>query len=115
MDGIEAHRRRRTYFKTFGATSSDHGHVTADTANLNAVEAASLFDRVRSAKAGEKDKRLFCAQMLTEMAKMSLDDGLVMQIHPGSWRNHSPAMLAKFGRDKGSLSNPTDSQHLKPC
>src|SRR3546814_10933963 len=39
--------------------------------------------------------------MLTEMAKMSLDDGLVLQIHPGSSRNHSPAMLARHGRDMG--------------
>ena len=39
--------------------------------------------------------------MLTEMAQMSLDDGLVLQIHPGSWRNHSAAVYATFGRDKG--------------
>ena len=56
---LEAHRKRRAYFKSFGATSSDHGHLTAETENLSAAEAASLFDRVRSARAGEKDKRLF--------------------------------------------------------
>jgi glucuronate isomerase len=113
---LEAHRKRRAYFKTFGATSSDHGHLTAETANLSSAEAASLFDRVRSARAGETDKRLFRAQMLTEMAKMSIDDGLVLQIHPGSWRNHSSAMLAKFGRDKG-FDIPTSTDYvgaLKP-
>ena len=47
------------------------------------------------------ERKLFRAQMLTEMAKMSRDDGLVLQIHPGSWRNHSPSIFQKFGRDKG--------------
>ncbi|HEV7368080.1 glucuronate isomerase [Arenibaculum sp.] len=108
---LEAHRVRRAYFKEFGATSTDHGHPTAETANLSLAEAASLFDRVRSRKADAADKRLFRAQMLTEMAKMSLDDGLVMQIHPGSWRNHSPAVAAQFGRDKG-FDIPTRTDYV---
>src|SRR5690606_24879844 len=98
---LAAHRKRREYFKSFGATSSDHGHATADTANLSASEAAALFDRVRTGKADAGERRLFRGQMLTEMAKMSLDDGLVLQIHPGSSRNHSPTMLARHGRDMG--------------
>ena len=40
--------------------------------------------------------------MLTEMAKMSIDDGLVMQIHPGSFRNHNEFVFRRFGRDKGA-------------
>jgi glucuronate isomerase len=75
-----------------------------------------LFNRVRRGQPDEREKRLFRAQMLTEMAKMSLDDGLVLQIHPGSWRNHSPSMFAKFGRDKG-FDIPTRTDHvagLKP-
>jgi glucuronate isomerase len=113
---IEAHRVRRAYFKEFGATSSDHGHATADTANLSESEASALFGRVRTGRADDVEKRLFRAQMLTEMAKMSLEDGLVLQIHPGSWRNHSPAMMAKFGRDKG-FDIPTRTDYvaaLKP-
>jgi glucuronate isomerase len=39
------------------------------------------------------DAELFRAQMLTEMARMSVDDGLVMQIHPGSFRNHNRRAL----------------------
>ena len=69
-----------------------------------------------AAPADERERRLFRAQMLTEMAKMSLDDGLVLQIHPGSWRNHSPAMMQKFGRDKG-FDIPTRTDYvaaLKP-
>ena len=98
---LEAHRSRRAYFKSFGATSSDHGHPSAETADLRPKKAGQLFDKVRSGKAEAQEKELFRAQMLTEMARMSVEDGLVLQIHPGAWRNHSPAMLKKFGRDKG--------------
>ncbi|WP_281976374.1 glucuronate isomerase [Pseudorhizobium flavum] len=113
---LAAHRKRRDYFKSFGATSSDHGHATADTANLSAAEAAALFDRIRSGRGDAGDHRQFRAQMLTEMAKMSLDDGLVLQIHPGSWRNHSPSMLSRHGRDMG-FDIPTRTDYvgaLKP-
>ncbi|MBD0415167.1 glucuronate isomerase [Oryzicola mucosus] len=98
---LDAHRSRRAYFKEFGATSSDHGHPTAETANLSDAAAEELFNRIRNGSEDERERRLFRAQMLTEMAKMSLDDGLVLQIHPGAWRNHSSGTLAKFGRDKG--------------
>jgi len=113
---LEAHRKRRAYFKAFGATSSDHGHPTAETANLLPKEAGQLYDRVRTGKAEPREHALFRAQMLTEMARMSIDDGLVLQIHPGAWRNHSPAMLQKFGRDKG-FDIPTRTDYvgaLKP-
>ena len=113
---LEAHRQRRAFFKSLGATSSDHGHPTAETANLSPKEAGALYAKVRGGKADARDRALFRAQMLTEMARMSVDDGLVLQIHPGSSRNHSPAMLAKFGRDKG-FDIPTRTDYvaaLKP-
>ena len=113
---LDAHRKRRAYFKEFGATSSDHGHPTAETANLSDAAAEELFNRIRKGSEDERERRLFRAQMLTEMAKMSLDDGLVLQIHPGSFRNHSPAMMQKFGRDKG-FDIPTRTDYvaaLKP-
>ncbi|WP_028032470.1 glucuronate isomerase [Chelativorans sp. J32] len=113
---LDAHRKRRAFFKTFGATSSDHGHPDAATENLSTSEAAALFDRVRTGKADPAERGRFRAQMLTEMAKMSLEDGLVLQIHPGSRRNHSPAMMARFGRDKG-FDVPTRTDYvtaLKP-
>lgn len=113
---LDSHRSRRAFFKSFGATSTDHGHATAETANLSDAAAEELFNRIRSGSEDERERRLFRAQMLTEMAKMSLDDGLVLQIHPGSWRNHSPSMLKKFGRDKG-FDIPTRTDYvtaLKP-
>ncbi|HEY5820260.1 MAG TPA: glucuronate isomerase [Mesorhizobium sp.] len=113
---LDAHRQRRAYFQEFGATSSDHGHATADTANLSTGEAEVLYGKVRGGKADAGERRLFRAQMLTEMAKMSIDDGLVLQIHPGSMRNHSLAVMAAFGRDKG-FDIPTRTDYvtaLKP-
>ena len=99
-----------------GATSTDHGHPTCCTANLSEGDAHSLFSRVISATPGSSDAELFRAQMLTEMAAMSIDDGLVMQIHPGSFRNHSAGILRTFGRDKGfDIPSRTDYvSALKP-
>ena len=106
---LDAHRARRAYFKEFGATSSDHGHPTARTLDLPQHEAAALYGRVRSGSASAADAEAFRAQMLTEMARLSLGDGLVLQIHPGSVRNHSRGILQRFGRDKGfDIPQPTD-------
>ncbi|HEX7799057.1 MAG TPA: glucuronate isomerase [Asticcacaulis sp.] len=98
---LAAHRKRRDVFMTMGATSTDHGHPTARTANLPRAEAEALFARVLRPDVTAADAELFRAQMLTEMARMSLDDGLTMQIHPGAWRNHNKAVFDTFGRDKG--------------
>lgn len=113
---LDAHRERRAYFRSFGATSTDHGHPTAATLNLDRAAAASLYDRVLAGKADAGEREAFRAQMLTEMAKMSVEDGMVMQIHPGAWRNHSGPVLARFGRDKG-YDIPTRTDYvaaLKP-
>jgi glucuronate isomerase len=99
---LAAHRNRRAFFASMGATSTDHGHPTARTADLSPSEAEALFDRVVSGDVSEWDAELFRAQVLTEMAAMSQDDGLVMQIHPGSFRNHNAQVFAQFGRDKGA-------------
>jgi glucuronate isomerase len=99
---LAAHAKRRAYFKSFGATSSDHGHPTARTANLAPAEAAALFTRVLKHTVDPADAELFRAQMLTEMARMSIEDGLVLQIHPGSVRNHNEQVFEAFGRDVGA-------------
>lgn len=98
---LDAHRERRAFFKSLGTTSTDHGHKSARTENLPQAEAATLFHRIRGGSASREDADSFRGQMLTEMARMSLEDGLTMQIHAGPYRNHSDAMLAKFGRDRG--------------
>ncbi len=113
---LDALADRRAFFKSMGATSTDHGHPSARTADLARIEAEALFDRVKNGKAAPEDAELFRAQMLTEMARMSLADGLVMQIHPGSRRDHNPSIFKTFGRDKGcDIPGPTDYvSALKP-
>ena len=109
---LAAHRQRRVDFMAAGATSTDHGHPTAATADLDRGEAEALFDRIVSKKMREGDAELFRAQMLTEMAGMSLEDGLVMQIHPGALRNHNAALFASHGRDKGA-DIPTRTDYVR--
>lgn len=113
---LDAHRARREYFKAHGATSSDHGHPTARTENLAPADAAALYDKVMSGKADASERDAFRGQMLTEMARLSLEDGLVMQIHPGALRNHSGPVMARHGRDKGyDIPTRTDYVHaLRP-
>ena len=113
---LAAHRKRRAFFRSYGATATDHGHPTARTADLPPPAADALFGRVTRGHPSAEDAELFRAQMLTEMARMSLEDGLVLQIHPGSFRNHNPALLARFGRDMGAdIPTATDYVHaLKP-
>ena len=99
---LRAHRQRRAFFASMGATSTDHGHPSAATADLSDAQARTLFDKVVRGAATPADAELFRAQMLTEMAAMSLDDGLVMQIHPGCFRNHNRGLFDRYGRDKGA-------------
>lgn len=109
---LAAHRKRRAFFKSFGATSSDHGHATARTEDLPQDVAARLFDKAIRGKCSAEEADQFRGQMLTEMALMSLDDGLVLQIHPGSSRNHSSSVMSQFGRDKG-YDIPTRTDYVK--
>ncbi len=113
---LAAHRIRRAYFKSMGATSTDHGHPTARTLDLDRDACQRLLDQALRGTITVDDAESFRAQMLTEMARMSIDDGLVMQIHPGSSRNHNPEVFAEFGRDKGAdIPMRTDYVHaLKP-
>ena len=99
---LQALRKARARFSSLGCTATDHGHPTAQTADLAGTEAARLFDKVRAGKASAAEQELFRAQMLTEMAQMSLEDGLVMQIHPGSVRNHNRKVYERYGRDTGA-------------
>jgi glucuronate isomerase len=106
---LNALRKSRKRFRDLGCTSTDHGHPTARTADLAPPECESLLTKVLSGSADHQQKELFRAQMLTEMARMSLEDGLVMQIHPGSARNHNRELHERFGRDVGAdIPMPTN-------
>ncbi|QIB33589.1 glucuronate isomerase [Ancylobacter pratisalsi] len=98
---LEAHGRRRDFFRSMGATATDHGHPTPLTADLPEAEISALYQRVLGGRANAGEAELFRAQMLTEMARLSAQDGLVMQLHAGSFRNHSAHVFGTYGRDRG--------------
>ena len=99
---LNALTKARARFRSLGCTSTDHGHPSAQTADLSPAEAEYLFARAISGEADAAQRELFRAQMLTEMARMSVEDGLVMQIHPGAVRNHNPFIFERYGRDMGA-------------
>lgn len=98
---LRAIENRRAFFRAHGATATDHGHPTARTADLPPAEAEALFAKVIAGLADAPERELFRAQMLTEMARMSVEDGMVMQIHPGCWRNHDSLLYRRFGSNIG--------------
>ncbi|MEV4467655.1 glucuronate isomerase [Micromonospora echinofusca] len=109
---LTALRRRREAFIAAGATSTDHGHPTARTLALGVDEAARLYDKGLRGLADAADAETFRAHMLLEFARMSLDDGLVMQVHPGAVRNHNRWLYARHGRDVGGdLPQATEYLH----
>lgn len=113
---LAAHRNRRAFFRSMGATATDHGHPSALTADLDPGECKALYARALAGTCSTEEAELFRAQVLTEMAGMSLEDGMVMQIHPGSFRNYNPEVFKTFGRDKGAdIPTQTEYVHaLKP-
>ena len=113
---IRALESRRQYFRQMGATATDHAAETPFTVELSASEASAIFDRALGRRATPEDLRLFTGHMLVEMARMSVEDGLVMQLHPGSDRNHNRQVFERFGPDRGcDIPLATEyTRNLKP-
>jgi len=103
---------RREYFSSLGATSTDHGHPTAATFDLPRASCEELLGKAQAGTCTPEEAERFRGQLLTEMARMSIDDGLVMQIHPGAFRNHNPTVFGRFGRDKGA-DIPTRTEYVR--
>jgi len=99
---LDAHRVRRAQFRAMGATATDHGTPTALTVDLAVTEKQALLDRALAAKLDPKGAELFRAQMLTEMAGLSVEDGMVMQLHAGVRRNTDPVLLSQRGPNLGA-------------
>lgn len=99
---LQALRERRSVFMELGCTASDHGVESPYTEELGTVEIETLFQKGLRSEAGVDDARQFTGHMLMELAAMSIDDGMVMQLHPGSYRNHNRALFERFGADKGA-------------
>jgi len=98
---LRALQQRRSFFISMGATASDHAALTPATTDLAPIEVAAIFQRALKGQSLPGDAPRFTAHMLMEMARMSIDDGLVMQLHPGSLRNHNDPLFQRFGPDKG--------------
>jgi glucuronate isomerase len=98
---VSAIENRREYFKSMGAVATDQGILSPYAKQLSPSEVDAVFQRALRGSATEEDGRLFTAHMLMEMARMSVDDGFVMQIHPGALRNHNRFVFERFGLDKG--------------
>jgi len=113
---ISALENRRAYFKSMGTTATDHAALTALTLELSLTEAEAIFQRALKDKATPEDATRFTAHMLIEMARMSTEDGLVMQLHVGSYRDHNPGVLQCFGPNMGAdIPITTEFTHnLKP-
>lgn len=99
---LQAMRNRRQYFIDAGATSSDHGTHNADTTPLSPAEAQALFDKGRRGEATMEEALAFEANMTYRFAEMAQEDGLVMTLHPGVYRNHSTSAFERFGADVGA-------------
>lgn len=99
---IRALEARRAFFKEMGARATDHAALTAYTGRLSEREVETIFQRALRGEATPEDARLFTGHMLIELARMSTEDGLVMQLHVGSLRDHNPPIYQRFGRDKGA-------------
>ncbi|MEZ4629234.1 MAG: glucuronate isomerase [Deinococcales bacterium] len=93
---------RRQFFKDLGATATDHASLWADGEPLAVSEAEAIFNRALAQRLEANDAKRFTAHMLFEMARMSQEDGLVMQLHIGSYRNHNTKLFERFGLDKGA-------------
>jgi glucuronate isomerase len=98
---IQALESRRAFFKHMGATATDHAVLVPYTERLADTEADTIFARALTGTATQADADRFTAHMLMEMARMSVEDGLVMQVHPGSFRNHNAQVFDRFGPDRG--------------
>ncbi len=98
---IRALEQRRRFFITRGATSADHSHLDSATTPLEPAEAQRIYDSAISGRVTPEEATAFRRHMVLEMARMSCDDGLVMTLHPGVYRNHHPATLARYGADTG--------------
>ena len=113
---VDALEDRRTFFKSMGATAADHAALTAKTLDLSEAEMDAVFQRGLRGETSAQDAEVFTAGMLVEFARMSAEDGLVMQLHIGSYRNHNPEIYQQFGPDKGADIPVTSefTRSLKP-
>ncbi len=92
---IAALEDRRRHFVAHGAVSADHSHADVGTAPLDQADAERIFAAARAGTATPDEATALRRHLLLEMARMSVDDGLVMTLHPGVYRNHHTPTLRR--------------------
>ncbi len=97
-----------------GARATDHAAVSAYTERLSAADVGAIFGRALRGSASADDARRFTGHMLIELARMSSEDGLTMQLHVGSFRDHNPAVYDAFGQNMGARHPDHDRIHPQP-
>lgn len=100
-DHLEAMRIRRRYFVDHGAVSSDHSHRDARCARLDDAEAERLFARALAGEITVEEGDALRAHMVNDQARLAVEDGLVMTLHPAVYRNHDTATFERYGADVG--------------
>jgi glucuronate isomerase len=98
---IAALEARRRYFLAQGAVSADHGCIDVGCEPLAASAADRIYRAAQAGQATTAESTAFRRHMLSEMARMSCDDGLVMTLHPGVLRNHHAPTFERYGPDTG--------------
>lgn len=98
---INAHRVRRELFRKYGATATDHGFSSFITKDLSEIDCQIFLDKALSGKLSEEDSAIFKGQILMEMAGLSIEDGMIMQIHTGSYRNYDNQLMMERGPNMG--------------
>jgi len=98
---VKALAQRRVDFKAMGGTATDHAVVVPRTGRLPDAEADCLFSKAADGVATPEDQERFEAHLLMEMARLSVEDGLVMQLHAGALRDHNELLFKRYGADRG--------------
>ena len=113
---VKALVKRRADFKAMGATATDHAVVVPRVASLEKADAERIFAKALRGAADDDDQAQLEAHLLMEMARMSVGDGLVMQLHAGSFRDHNELVYRRFGPDSGAdIPVATDfTNNLRP-
>lgn len=97
----DALQDRRAFFKANGAVTSDHSHLDSYFTRLSDAEASALYAQALVGTISAEGAVAFRRHMMWEMARMATEDGLVMTLHHGVFRNHHTPTFEKFGGDTG--------------
>jgi len=98
---VEALRNRRAYFKENGCTATDSGMADAYAIPLAGTEAERIHKAGLDGTITAAESASYRRNLLYQLAAMSAEDGLVMQLHADVVRNYDQASFEAYGPDTG--------------